>query len=350
MTLAAIASISYLGGVSVRSSALLDAGFVVALVALAFERVRTEAFLANVASYGWAVLAGALVLDSLASVPLGPNPGIDAYLAVAAAGIVMLTVNFLIMRTILAVVRDGERLGGVLRQELLAHAPVTLAMVALGAVTVFGYQRSGLLALGVFAVIVTVPQLLLPLLARPRPVGDLEHTAAVRLYGDAIGRALGLSRKELAIVRDASTFMRERQLMPRTGELGDMSDAHRLGIVEAVLFHREHWDSPDGKPGSVGGEMIPLSSRILAVADAWAGLTAKHSPGLSHAQVLNQLEERAGMHFDPQIVEAARSVVAEQRLGGLGAVAYQPRLGRISTASAAYRLMAPQPEPAPQRS
>jgi HD-GYP domain-containing protein (c-di-GMP phosphodiesterase class II) len=177
-------------------------------------------------------------------------------------------------------------------------------------------------------------------------VGDLEHTAAVRLYADAIGRALALSRQELAIVRDASTFMRERQLMPRTGELSDLSDAHRLGIVEAVLFHREHWDSPDGTPGSVGGEMIPLSSRILAVADAWAGLTAKGSPGLSHAQVLNQLEERAGMHFDPQVVSAARSVVAEQRLGGLGAVAYQPRLGRVSTASAAYNLMAPQPEPA----
>jgi hypothetical protein len=358
LTLAAIAGFSYLGGLAVRASALLDAGFVAALVALgtlgplpaasiwigtevaalALERVRVEAFLANVASYGWAVLAGALVLEALVSAPLESGSGAHAYAAVAVAGAVMLTVNFLVTRTLVAVVRDGGRLRAVMRAELVAHAPATLLITALGAATLFGYERVGLLALGLFALVVVAPQAVLPALLRPRPVAGLGHTEAVRLYADAIGRALELRRSERLVLRDAAAYLRQRQLRPRTGGLSDLSHGHRLKLVEAVLFHREHWDGRGGVPGAVGGEMIPLASRILAVSDAWAGLTAKGSPGLSHDQALNQLEARAGMHFDPAVVGAALRVVAEQEIGGVGAVAYEPGFRRLPVAGLARRL------------
>jgi hypothetical protein len=358
LALAAIAIFSYLGGVAVRRSALLDAGFVAALVALAvlgplpaawiwiatelaalaFERVRPEAFLANVASYGWAVLAGAVVLDALAPTPIGPGSDVAAYGAVALAGVVMLVVNFLLTRTAIAVVRDGERFAAVVRKELVAHAPVTLAMTALGTATAFGYVLLDIPALGLFALAVVIPQVVLPALFRPRPVHDLEHAAAVRLYADAIACTIGLNRTARLVLKDAAAYMREGQLRPRTGTLSSFDDDHRLALVEAVLFHREHWDGEGGTPGSVGGEMIPLSSRILAVADAWAGLTAKESPRLSHAQALNQLDARAGMHFDPVIVAAAAEVVAEEQLGAPGEVAYQPRSHRIRLDGVARRL------------
>jgi HD-GYP domain-containing protein (c-di-GMP phosphodiesterase class II) len=55
--------------------------------------------------------------------------------------------------------------------------------------------------------------------------------------------------------------------------------------------------------------MIPLTSRILAVADAWAHLTAGGYPRLTHAQALGLLEARAGLHFDPAVVAVAARLV-----------------------------------------
>ena len=129
VTLALIALFSYFGAVAVQASALLDAGFVAALVAVAFlgplpaaciwigteiaaamiERVKLTAWLANVASYGWGALAGGIVLAALVDVPLGSGSGVEAYAAVALAGLVMLVVNFFVTRTLIAVVRDGDR-------------------------------------------------------------------------------------------------------------------------------------------------------------------------------------------------------------------------------------------------
>jgi hypothetical protein len=197
-------------------------------------------------------------------------------------------------------------------------------MVVAGTLAAFLYSSTGVLALGLFALVVMVPQLLLPLLLQPRPVHDLEHVDAVALYAQAIARQLGLKREDRLVLKDAAHYMRERQLRPREGDLSNYSEKHRAALVEAVLFYREHWDGADGVPGSVGGEMIPLLSRVLAVANAWAGLTAKHSPRLDHRQALNQLEARAGLHFDPRVVTAAEAVIASESFAIGGGVAYQP--------------------------
>jgi HD domain-containing protein len=358
VTLALIALFSYFGAVAVQASALLDAGFVAALVAVAFlgplpaaciwigteiaaaviERVKPTAFLANVASYGWGALAGGIVLAALVDVPVGSGSGARAYAAVALAGLVMLAVNFFVTRTLIAVVRDGDRLRATVTRELFAHSPATLAMIALGVITCFAYAQVGILALGLFAAVVVVPQLVLPALVRPRPVAELPHTEAVALYAQAIGDVMGMGRAERLVLKDAAHFMRERQLAPRRGDLSDFSDGHRLALVEAVLFHREHWDGSGGTPGAVGGEMIPVASRVLAVADAWAGLTALKSPRLTHVQALNQLEQRAGLHFDPHVVIAARVVVHREFADRGERSAYQPSLRRVRVPLALQQL------------
>jgi HD domain len=344
LALAAIAVCSYLGAVVVQTTALLDAGFVAALVALCFlgplpaaciwigtevvalglERIRATAFFANVASYGWAVLAGWLVLEATADAPLGSDPDAGAYAAVALAGLVMNGVNYLITRSLVACVRDGSGFFDTLREELLPRAPAIVAMTALGTLTAFGYAEIGLLALVLFALVVQLPQLALPPLFRPRPVYELGHSEAVAIYAQAIGRELRLTRAERLVLKDAAVFMRERTLKLRSSDLSSSSEGHRLSLVEAVLFHREHWDGQGGVPGAVGGEMIPLLSRVLAVADAWAGLTACGSPKLSHSQALTQLEGRAGLHFDPAVVAAAARVAERDRFGARTETAYQP--------------------------
>jgi hypothetical protein len=211
-------------------------------------------------------------------------------------------------------------------------------MTAVGTATTFLYGEVGVLALASFTLAVFGPQLLLPMLLRPRPVAELDHTSAVRVYALAIADVLDLGYRKCQVLKDAAQFIRERPLVPRSGDLSNQSDAHRLALVEAVLYYREHWDGRGGKPGAFGGELIPLTSRILAVADAWSGLTSKDSPQLSHSQAMHQLTSRAGMHFDPAIVAAAAQVVEDEQLGLPAKVAYQPKLHAIPLPRFAGRL------------
>jgi hypothetical protein len=250
------------------------------------------------------------------------------------------------------VLRAGGTIAQSMRADLLPLLPVTLTLILAGIATVLLYSHIGLLAFTVFALVVVVPQLFLPALIAQRPVSQLDHHDAVALYAQAIADELRLGRGTRLVLKDAAQFIRERPLCPRDGRLSDPGTGHRLAIVEAVLYYREHWDGVGGKPGAVGGEMIPLESRILAVADAWSGLTAAGSPGLTHSQALNQLEARAGMHFDPRIVRAATGVVERQRLGMPAATAYQPRLHHLALpefarSASAYlgELLTPAPVP-----
>jgi hypothetical protein len=279
------------------------------------------------------------VLASLAgAAPMDGTPGLVDAGAIALTGVAMLLVNFFVGTFLIRVLRDRQSLAEVVRTELLRLAPATLAMVVAGTLAAFLYSTVGVLALGLFALVVMVPQLLLPRLLAPRPVHELQQTDAVSLYAQAIGRSLGLKREDRLVLKDAAAYIRERQLRPREGDLSNYSDEHRAALVEAVLFHREHWDGPDGVPGAVGGEMIPILSRVLSVANAWAGLTAKGSPGLDHRQALNQLEARAGLHFDPRIVKAAEAVIASENFAISGVAAYQPTAHRAPVARRAYAL------------
>ena len=265
----------------VDRSVMLDAGFVVALVAVVFlgpvpaaciwiatevvafcfERVRPTAFFANLASFSWAAIAGGLVMTVLADGAPLTHGGVTVVAAVALTGLVMQAVNYFVVRSLLAAVRDGRKLAKIARTELVGSAPAIALMTALGTATVFLHMEIGVLALGIFALAVQVPQLLLPALMRPRPVAELDHTGAVRLYALAIGDVLDLGYRKCQVLKDAAQFIRERPLVPRDGELTNVSTEHRLALVESVLYYREHWDGVGGRPGAFGGELIPLTSR-----------------------------------------------------------------------------------------
>jgi hypothetical protein len=369
-----IALISYFSALMVDRVLLLDAAIAVALIAVVFlgplpaaciwigtelvawlfERHRPGPFLSTIASYGWAVLAAALLLDTLAPSWPGAPDSFVAYLIVALAGVTLLLVSFLIGPCSLQALRYGRRPTEMLRRHLVTHLPATLAMIAAGTLVAFLYTQIGVLALGLFAMIVVVPQTVLPALLKPQPVAALTHPQAVALYADAIADVMRLHRKSRRVLKDAAQYIRVRPLCPRDGKLSDLSVGHRLALVEAVLYYRDHWDGSGGRPGGVGGEMIPLESRILAVADAWSGLTARQSPQLTHAQALNQLEARAGLHFDPAVVAAAARVIESERLGLPEQTAFQPRLHRMPAAQLARQLailsgQLPASEPEPPR-
>lgn len=79
-----------------------------------------------------------------------------------------------------------------------------------------------------------------------------------------------------------------------------------VSVAEGVRAHHERWDGsgyPDGRDGSD----IPMSGRIVAVADVYDALSnhREYRPGLaSHSEARAFVVNRAGRDFDPAVVRA----------------------------------------------
>jgi len=82
--------------------------------------------------------------------------------------------------------------------------------------------------------------------------------------------------------------------------------------IQLTLYHHEKWDG-SGYPHGVAGEAIPLSGRIMALADNYDALRTSrvYKPSFSHEVCRAMIVEAGGKHFDPQLVEAFLSVEAE---------------------------------------
>jgi HD-GYP domain-containing protein (c-di-GMP phosphodiesterase class II) len=78
-----------------------------------------------------------------------------------------------------------------------------------------------------------------------------------------------------------------------------------------VLHHHERWDGA-GYPDGLHGEDIPLSARIIFVADAFDAMTNDriYRRKLSIEAALIELEECSGSQFDPAAVAALVSELA----------------------------------------
>lgn len=72
-----------------------------------------------------------------------------------------------------------------------------------------------------------------------------------------------------------------------------------------ATYHHEKWDGT-GYPSGLIGEGIPLSSRIMAVADVFDALVSNRSykKGFPYEKALAIIQEESGTHFDPKVVDA----------------------------------------------
>ena len=87
--------------------------------------------------------------------------------------------------------------------------------------------------------------------------------------------------------------------------LGENTDEHLVRISSDIAhFHHEKWDG-SGYPEGLRGEEIPLCARIMAVADVFDALISRrvYKKEIPVEQAFTVLEEEAGSHFDPQIVD-----------------------------------------------
>jgi HD-GYP domain-containing protein (c-di-GMP phosphodiesterase class II) len=81
---------------------------------------------------------------------------------------------------------------------------------------------------------------------------------------------------------------------------------------EIALSHQEKWDG-SGYPGKLSGNAIPISARLMAVADVYDALRSQrvYKAAMPHEQATAVIIEGRGRHFDPDMVDAFR-VVADQ--------------------------------------
>jgi len=93
----------------------------------------------------------------------------------------------------------------------------------------------------------------------------------------------------------------ERILRPIT-ELGE--------IVDGIKHEHESWDG-SGYPSGLRGDEIPLSSRIIAVVDAFHAMTSDrpYRRAMSVAEALDILRQGAGKQWDARIVDAWLEIV-----------------------------------------
>ena len=79
--------------------------------------------------------------------------------------------------------------------------------------------------------------------------------------------------------------------------------------IEIALYHHERWNGK-GYPDGLIGKNIPLSARIMAVADFYDALRSDrcYRKGFDHDVVKNMLLEEEGTFFDPEIIKAFLAV------------------------------------------
>lgn len=157
-----------------------------------------------------------------------------------------------------------------------------------------------------------------------------EHTERVAHLAALLGRRLGLGTGALALVRAAaplhdvgkiaipdSILLKPDRLGPEEYEvvkthatLGARilsgGGSELLEVAERIArSHHERWDGT-GYPDGLAGEDIPLSGRLVAVADVFDVLLHErpYKEEWSLAAAAEEIRRGAGTQFDPQVVEA----------------------------------------------
>ncbi|TMI98780.1 MAG: HD domain-containing protein [Bacillati bacterium ANGP1] len=157
-----------------------------------------------------------------------------------------------------------------------------------------------------------------------------EHARRVGELSAVLARNLGLAADEVELIRRAAPLhdvgkigipdhilLKPGTLIPEEFELmkthvkvgaGILSEG-KSGLLrlaeEIALTHHERWDGT-GYPVGLKGEAIPLSGRIVAVADVFDAIISPrpYRKARSTEEAIEVIENGAGSQFDPRVVDA----------------------------------------------
>lgn len=177
-------------------------------------------------------------------------------------------------------------------------------------------------------------QLSLSLLSRAAEIHDEEtgnHVFRVGEYSHYLGRLLGKDAQWCEILRysaqlhDVGKMSIDASVLKKKGRLTDeertemdqhttygyqiLSGTPRLEMAaEVALNHHEKWDGT-GYPNGLKGEAIPLSARIVSIADIYDALRSErpYKPAFSHTKavrIITKGDDRIdpASHFDPHLL------------------------------------------------
>ncbi len=170
----------------------------------------------------------------------------------------------------------------------------------------------------------------LALAAEYRDDQTYEHTQRVGRTASLMAEQLGLDPDLCALIRHAaplhdvgkvgmpdSILLKPSRLTPDEFDVirghpeagarilgGSSSELLKLA-QEIALAHHEWWNG-DGYPGGLVGEAIPLSGRIVAVADVFDALThdRPYKRAWTVPDSLVEMRRLTGLQFDPSVIEA----------------------------------------------
>jgi putative nucleotidyltransferase with HDIG domain len=151
------------------------------------------------------------------------------------------------------------------------------------------------------------------------------HCERVAAYACALATASGMDTAHLrwfrmgALLHDVGKIVVPSSILNKPGRLTTeewaimkrhpQAGVHLLREIEfpwdirpMVRHHHEHWDG-GGYPDGLSGDDIPLSARILCLADVFDALTSDRSyrAGLAPAEALSIMADDCGRIFDPTL-------------------------------------------------
>jgi putative two-component system response regulator len=133
-----------------------------------------------------------------------------------------------------------------------------------------------------------------------RAAAPLHDLGKIGVPDSVLGKPTALSREEWDVMRRHTTIGYEllRDQASPILELG----------AEIALSHHERWDG-SGYPLGLRGADIPLSGRIVALADVFDALTTvrPYKPAWLVERAVDQIVADSGSHFDPEVVTAFTS-------------------------------------------
>ena len=151
----------------------------------------------------------------------------------------------------------------------------------------------------------------------PRFAAELNASAIAMLFKSAPLHDIGkvgipdrillkpgrLTVEEFAVMKTHTTIGYDA-IVQAENALGGPVEYLRVA-KEIALSHQEKWDG-SGYPQGLAGEAIPLSARLMAVADVYDALisTRVYKPGMPHDRAVQMIFQGRGAHFDPDMVDA----------------------------------------------
>lgn len=136
------------------------------------------------------------------------------------------------------------------------------------------------------------------LLSRAAPLHDI---GKISVSDTILMKPAKLTREEFEIMK---THAKEGGRIIREVIGGIEEQAYVDIAADVATYHHEKWDG-SGYSAGLSGEDIPLSARIMAIADVFDALISKrcYKEKFSLDEAFGLIEESAGSHFDPTLVE-----------------------------------------------